>query len=770
MWRYGWLYLQIFSGLALAIGILGLWRGPLNGTIIAGLGLILAGNAILPLITVVGLALSAYLLGRIVFRAPGLAASDHLLVGITLFGTLLSLMVHLPINYPGTWALLFILPVVAGQRFLRGLPPLGVWSRESCWHLYAMQCAIGAILLLHLLVSLMPEIGHDALAMHLFVPAQIAYRHVWAFDTKLNVWAVMPMLVDWCYSAAYMFAGETAARLVNFGGIVLVAVMVRRVAQWMGGGPVATAWAVFLFLITPLTFTESSSLFIEALWSALVLGGTLALLRLFTEPLQGSARQILLGCVLWAGALAAKAVTFTIFPGMVLVLVFGARRWLTLAQLRALSVGLMVFIAIGLLPYVVAFALTNNPVFPFFNELFKSPLYPPTNFSSSVVFQHGVTWDTLYQMTFDSGKYLESTPGAAGFHWLLLVVPAIVGVVLSRNWRALAVVFIAAAALVLTFVQTAYLRYVFPSFGLSCAILAPALQSLSSTGVIAWRAGVLAAIMVALLNLLHFDAGTYWGNIDLRVIADARVRETYLQKKLPLRVAVEQVNALNQLEAPVAFFSAPLFAGLKGDALTNTWYNLDFATEARGTQTADEIGLVLARRNVDYVVLDDAWGNAGLRSRVGQATIEVTRVGTVSVRRLRDDYRYTRELLPATTFDPADSHGFTLNTSRVIDKGFIASADEAAYVIVPVRPGSFYRYSAEVLCADSLGAQARLQVNWLRSDGGLIYPDALIVPCSAETQKRAMDVRAPADAVKAVVSAASHTGRSVIFSSVSFRN
>lgn len=770
MWRWGWQYLLIFGGLGLVIGILSLWRGPVIATLIVGAGAVIAGNAISPLVTVAGLALSAYTLGHLVFRHKDVALTDRLLVGITLLGTVLSLMVHLPINYPATWGLLFALPILAGRKLWRDLPVGSLASKTKDWHLYALECAIGAAALLHLLVSLMPEIGHDALAMHLFVPTQIAYRHAWDFNVELYAWAAMPMLVDWCYSAAYMFAGETAARLLNFGGIVLMTTMVHRLARWMGAGPVAAAWAVLLFLVTPLTFTESSSLFVEALWSALVLGGTLALLRLFTEPPENSSRQFLLGSLLWAGALAAKAITFTILPGMMLILVIGARRWLTHVPPRTWVAGLLGFLAIGLVPYAASFILTGNPVFPYFNELFKSPLYPAANFKPPAIFEHGVAWDTLYRITFESGKYLESTPGAAGFHWLLLVLPAIVTLLLVRNRRALSVVLIAGAALLLTFGQTAYLRYVFPSFALSCAIIAPALASLYAQGGFAWRTGIVAALAAGVLDLLHFNAGTFYGNIDPQVIIDTHARDAYIEKIQPVRAAVELVNKLDQQHSPTAFFSAPLLAGLKANALSNTWYNQRFSGAVQESHTAEELGQTLARHGAGYVITEATWVPPELLERVNQATIEVAHIGAVSVRRLNEDYRFTRELLPSTKFDSTTAWNFASGTRRLQGNELLANVEETAHTGVPVQPGTLYRYRAEVRCGDVPDAEARLQVNWIRADGQFIYPDIQVFRCSAQTEKHVMDIRAPADAAQAVVYASGHTKQFVVFSSISFRD
>jgi len=640
VWRWSDDYFVIFLLLVSVIAILGIWRGPFTaGVLLVSMIAVLAGVVVQVVVVVVS-ALSAYAMGCLLLRTSDSAVSDSILAGIVVFGTILGLMVHVPVNTAGTWGVLFTLPILLGWRYVCMLWPrikaLSLYSGNL--QLFLLQSAISAAALLHFLVSLMPENGHDALAMHLFVPIHVAYNKVWNFDAGTYVWAVMPMLVDWLYTAGYLFAGETGSRLVNVGGIFLLASVVYRIGRWAEAEEVPTAWAVLLLLVTPLTFTESSSLLIEGMWSAMVLGGTLSLMRLVTN-VEDRCGAILLTGLLLGGALASKAVTFTIIPVLGLIMIIGYRRWLSRETLGFSTSALLVFITVGSIPYVTAYVLTGNPVFPFFNAYFQSPLYPLQNFEASSVFSRGFAWDTLYHMTFSSEKYLEATPGASGFQWLLLVIPAVSVLVLTWQRRALLLAVVVAAWLGLTFGQTAYLRYVFPSFALVCVLVAAAVSSLALQQ--SWVRHVwttLAAVTVA-LNLLHFHAGTYDKEIDFEVIADRRAREEYIERKVPVRWAASVVNELNFGQRPVAVFSAPLTAGLKSDVLYASWYNFRFYAAARAATTNREMGHLLAQHNVRYVVVDDKWELARFFPLVKEVTEEVARNQTVSVRRLNRAYR-----------------------------------------------------------------------------------------------------------------------------------
>jgi len=641
IWRKSDEYLVMFFGLLLAIAVLGIWRGPLvGGLLVASFIAVVSGVAVQTLV-IMTLALSAYVLGRLLLRAPVVAVTDSLLVGIVVFGSLLGLLVHVPVNTSGTWGILFALPILIGWRHVQTLwaPIKRLLSHNSRdAHCFLLHCAIFAAALLHFLVSLMPEVGHDALAMHLFIPVQVAYNKAWHFDAGTYVWAVMPMLVDWLYTAGYLFAGETGARLVNVGGIVLLAAMVYRLGRWAGADEVPAIWAVLLLLVTPLTFTESSSLFIEGMWSAMVLGGTLALMRLVTNSDEKESSILLVGLLL-GGALASKAVTFTIMPILGLVVIVGYRNWLSKATLSVSIRAVLLLLAVGVIPYVIAYATTGNPVFPFFNAFFQSPLYPHENFSAPKMFAQGVAWDTLYQMTFVSWKYLESTPGASGFQWLLLVMPALVVLAMAGHRRALLLALVAVGWVWLAFGQIAYLRYVLPSFGLACVVVATALSVPAVNQ--SWTRHVWTAVAVVTvgLNLLHFHSGTHYGEINLQVIVDPRAREEYIERNVPVRWAASFVNTVNFAQAPVAFFSAPLTAGLTSDALYVSWYNTRFAKAVQTATNGVEMSRLLRKNHVKYVVVDDRWDQARLFPLVKEVTVEVARNQTVSVRRLNNQYR-----------------------------------------------------------------------------------------------------------------------------------
>ena len=425
-----------------AIGSLWSKQSPLVIGAFTLLGLAIVSGSLWPLFITMWLALASAILGKLVLSSLRISVEENwvtsLLVGAGIYGTIVGLLAHFPINYPGVYGMILTIPVLLRWRtvlegelsFIGSLTKNYQSECKSIW----LDLAIAVVALIHFVVALMPELGHDALAMHLFIPAHIASKHQWGFDAETYVWAVMPMLGDWIFAVGYMLGGETAARLINIGFIFVLGWLVRDLVLWAGGTLNGARWAALIFLSTPLTFTESSTLFIESVWAAFVVSGTLALLRL-SESSNKSKSWITHSALMLGFAVATKAVTLTILPVLFLLMLWNYKSWIKELSFISWLNTVSLFVFFGVIPYSTAWWLTGNPVFPFFNGIFQSPFYPPVNFDSATIFGKGVTWDILYRATFDSGKYLEATAGASGFQWLLLFLPATIFLILDKQRR-----------------------------------------------------------------------------------------------------------------------------------------------------------------------------------------------------------------------------------------------------------------------------------------------------------------------------------------------
>lgn len=784
-WAGGLTRYLVFMAICAVIIVAGSYMRKISpllvGAVIAA-GLALLAGALWPLLVTLWFTLASAILGRAILAVLKINTEGdwltHFLIGAGVYGTAVGLLAHFPVNYPGVYGAALTLPLLLGWRVAvsQARSFLVSFSNRDVagFKVSALDVAIATVALIYFVVALLPELGFDALWQHLFVVATLSASHQWGFDAATYVWAVIPMLGDWIFSISYMLAGETATRLTNIGFIFVIAWLLRDIVLWAGGSVSGARWAVLIFLSTPLTFTEGSTLFIESVFASFVVAGVLFAFKACSiggdKRGQVIAAGILLGC-----ALATKAVTLMTLPALLVVVTWRYRAWLQPKMSGALVSALLLLLVLGAVPYINAWWLTGNPVFPFFNKVFQSPLWHPVNFEATA-FGKGVSWDTLYQVIFHSDRYLEARPGAAGFQWLMLFLPAAVILLLGRQTRGTALLFVGVASIVLTFFSTAYLRYIFPSSIILIAAIGVAMSLWKEKGAYARNALTIVGATVILVNLAFLNAGSFYSDFPLRAILSGEGRSQYLSQRLPMRNAVELVNHLNTGRSPVAIFSSPLAAGLHADALYPDWTNMRFQQEIGAVREERDFIEVLSKRNIDFVVLDANWNGAGCcadgsqkQAIIEAATEKIAEYGAISVRKLKANNRFKAELLENPNFISAK--GWTLADGARYDGnegGVLVSVAAHASQWIAVSPGRRYLHSVVARCFKEK-TQGRIQVNWHDAENQYISTDIQTFECSTDWAEYTMEVAAPASAHGAVVYAAGHTPAMIEFKSVSLR-
>ncbi len=775
------LILIAVASAALIIGAAITRRSPLAIGALAIGALAVGTGSVWPLLVVSWLALSCFALGGAVTRALGgtnQGPAVSLALGAGLHATVIGLIAHLPINYPGVYAVLLTLPILYAGRALRPLAAgvRGIFATRDnpldgmgCGWLEAPLVVIAA---LSFLIALLPEVGSDALAMHLFVPAQLASGHQWSFEFTTYVWAVMPMDGDWLYAIGYMLGGEAATRLINMGALLVTALLIRELVLWAGGTLGGARWAMLLFVASPLTFTEGASLFIESVWTAFTTAAVLVALRAHPGEAHPGWRLVLTA-ILLGFSVATKTISALLVPLVLIAFIVNARKRPDPRDASFLGLAAIAGACAGGAPYAYAWLVTGNPVFPFCNGFFKSPFFKPTNFESSSLFGHGLGIRTPYEVTFESHLHLESYPGAGGFEWLLLLLPSIAVLAFPQGRKALLLIAVGAAFVALVFAQTAYLRYVFPAWPLLIAGIGVAIAEAAS-----YRAGwawTATSLLTLGLNLLFWSAGASWTYpiMPWRSLLSQADRDDYIAKRIPIRRAVAFVNALNTQHQPVAFIAPTMGAGLAARALYANWYNDRFLDALAQAKSAEEMLNVFQENEIGLLIFDEEHSKSSLgpapTALVADLTEDVQSFGTYSVRRLKPGAQYPTELLEEPDFVTA--HRWNLPEGECFDPAAHAirvSVSRPASQAVAIRPGGRYLNQVSVRSVSGR-AQYRSQINWLDSSGAFITTTIQVFESGPEWGEESQEVIAPANAATAIVYASGHTESAVEFRRCSLR-
>jgi hypothetical protein len=525
---------------------------------------------------------------------------------------------------------------------------------------------LAAVVAVQVAVAARPEVGVDALAMHLEVAIQMARDHRFRFDVAHHVWAVMPLGADWLYAAAFQFGGEPAAKLANLGTLlVLLAWIVRLGADGAQPTPPAVA-AAALFASAPLAFTETGSLFIENWWTATLLAATVAGERAVRGRSMGWALACLWFC---AGAMQAKVIGLLWVAPLLLAVAFALRERIMAAERRHLVFAALALVVLAW-PYANAWWRTGNPVFPFMNALFRSPLFETTASFNNNLYNSALTWRSWYDIVVHSTRYLEGTGGAPGIH-LLVIFPAVLVLLRASQARAvLALLALAVGFFVATWMQQSYLRYLYPSFALLLAIAARiVLPTRLGRGGLA----LAVALPLAAANLYVMPSGIWWNRtFCLACGFNPEARARYVAAYAEQRLLVDWLNA-NAPGTTVGWLRADFGgpAGLASPHWRNSWHDYPSFRELREATTPEDIAEFARRRGTmlfllpktdhrDASAMDRAIG--GFRDRY---TVSVMSSGGTLLARWADAADRRLFTLPADFAAVAHNAGVTRTGGRI---------------------------------------------------------------------------------------------------------
>lgn len=467
----------------------------------------------------------------------------------------------------------------------------------------AWMAVLGALAFLHVVVVARPEVGFDALAMHLQFARIVTERHAWSPDVGRYAWSVMPLAADWLFATGNLLAGEAGARALNLAAAVLAA---RLLVVIIDAGT-ATRWPALamaaLIASAPLAFLVTGSLFSEALLCAFLLG-TLVAWQAWSASRAPAALVALAWCA--AGALQCKATAMLWVLPMAagLVAVHGRGLLTRMSARQHAAVALAACAAAW--PYVNAWVRTGNPVFPFVNGVFRSPLFSTDGSFNNPLYNAALRPWTPYEILLESYRFIEAAPGtggAPGFGWLI-VLP-LVGVALAlRRYRRLQVAMIALAAafFVLVFLQQSYLRYLLPAIVVATIAAGWALNDLARQRIVAGAILVL-GLGCIVVNLRHIDSGN-WTNADLcrRCAFDAGARERYVARYAPLRLVAEWLQA-NVPDARVGFLVVgPSPAGYTRESRAAGWHDVEAYPGLIAADNADQVLGQVRRWRLTHVV------------------------------------------------------------------------------------------------------------------------------------------------------------------------
>lgn len=546
--------------------------------------------------------LSAWTLGTKLVRGAGAACA--ILAGTAVYIFLMTCTARLPVNYPLAWAAVLAIPIALDPRLAwRGLARLAATIRAAPLRSGRERAAFAALALvvgMHWLVALKPENGADALAMHLAIPVDMALDHRMTFEPGRFLWSVMPMGADWAYSITYLLGGEAAPRLLNFAFLVLLlAMLYEAMRRWV---PRATAFLLLaVFATTPLVQLATGSLFVENLLAALLVGAAVSLWR-YAET--GEAGFLCLASGLGGAALNVKLGAAAMLVMLAPFAIWEARRHRL--RWRNAALALVLFLAAGLPVYAYAWRATGDPLFPFLNRKFPSPLLDRSVVIRDGRFRQPLTWHTPFDLTFRTHLFYEGQNGSIGFQYLLLVPLSLLALVAvrraARRREPVSATAAALGAMAVVLATEPNARYLYPAMPLLLIPTAALLGQLRNGRRALDHTLIVCLIACAAMNVYFMPASGWWHKqFYSQLVFTPHGRERILREEMPIRdVTIHFLRA--HPGAHVLFAAESDLADTAGEAYIPGWHQYHVWESVQRAAGPADLARLLDRWQVGYVI------------------------------------------------------------------------------------------------------------------------------------------------------------------------
>lgn len=588
-----------------SLGIVGLLRyrfktAAPGALLLIATAYLVIGVGILPVLVTVAFISSAVLVGQTLYRLLKIEADANdsipqaLALGAAAYLLVWSVLIDYPVNQRWLHACLILAPLFIGG-FKRGK----AWIQSSAGCRTNLQNQLQRLpywsYVLSLLIvswilryAFMPTIGHDDNVLHLRLWTELLHHGFFDYDLKNEIWSLAPNLVDTGHAVLSLVAGSDARSAINLVlGMILCFEVLRLLALSSAAAGIRLLILV-LFVSTPLFAYQLTTLQTELMLAVLLVAGSNMALRLR----EWNDRAGFLA-LLAVGAMACETKLPGVFIAMSLVFMGLAQIALNKSQnifkhpffswrIAFLFFGLMLLAA---LPYLRAYLVTGNPVFPLMNGLFKSPYFDPISFVDPR-YVHGATLATYWDMFFNTAKYNETENYTAGIQYLVLAPIALLAMCIRGRQSpylllTIPVVFYGG----FMFSQIQYLRYLFPVMPLLCVVCV-SLVMLPAP----WlsRAFIVITLLCIGFNLAKVPKVSWYMNTPLASVFTDLGKRVAESKIIPEKTINDFINK-NLPGASVLYVNNPYGATLNGTPITVNWHAPDNYKAIRTLKTQEDL-------------------------------------------------------------------------------------------------------------------------------------------------------------------------------------
>lgn len=686
------------------------------------------GIGIASTLTTVYFIASSYLLGRLALHKVStedfsVALFDRaLLVGLAIYICLFSALIHFPVNYQLAYLAILVVPFLLISRAQRGTL-LNLLSSNGQVALSSLRTAnYGIVVVLTLVIgyiarfSFFPSVGFDDNVLHLRLWTELTQFHFYSFDIEHQIWSVAPFAIDLLHSSISLAGSSDARGALNIAMLVIILRAIWIVSSSLLNRSIDKALVLLLFCSTPILSNLLTTLQTELFLALLATLGVKVLLE--EKTTHSNSRSL---AVLAAAALCAA----TKLPGMVLGFTFIVAYVPILLREKisfrrdprafrpALYILLLIILTTtALQSYLYSWYVSANPLFPLYNEIFKSPYFAIRNFSDPL-YQKGFSFESFWSIFYDTSAYYESGDFVAGFQYLYLLPFGLLALIFNKRLKISSKVSMILPTLgfgLVMFAASQYWRYLFPVVPLASVIVGALLYKTANPS----RTFDLAMRCVFgffIITNLFFLPGVTWffsSPAQLAYTSQGKLAltETIAPSKSLTAFISKDANNPSVLYDP----NATLGATLLGKPIYVNWYAPKQREEYDEIKTQADVLNLLERKKIDYVVWDSTL-SVTKANRNAMLQVLTTHGQPVSQAGPLIAYKISKDEVAYKPFFNIHTQQAAMGSSTQTQQSLIADPTPRVIATIDIGSAQSAKYNVTFQCTDASGSFIA-QINW----------------------------------------------------------
>jgi hypothetical protein len=396
------------------------------------------------------------------------------------------------------------------------------------------------VVLLNLTWAVAPEIQFDANNYHLAVP-RIYLENGSFIDLPYSFHSYTSHLAEMLFAFPMALQGQTAAKLLSFALSLVAGCCVFSLGKEAFDTRIGS-WATAYFCTTPIVSWLAGTAYTDHIIAMFLTAAVLAFVKWRKNPASA-------GWLYISSLLASLAIACKINTAFGLVAIMAVACW-NIRRVGFRRAGLIVLItsAVVLPWYALTYHWTGNPVIPYLNGFFKSPLWAPVNqITNSNEFGIGTSRGSIirlpFRYTFNTERFGEASPrGSAGVA-LLIAFPFSL-ILLWREKRIAGLLIGTFAIYFLAWAYTfQYSRYFVPILPVVCVLAAATAFSADSFPFP--KIAIQLCLALGLIAQFPTNPVQFWNipeRFPVRMALGLETREHFLDRTLVGYGAVRHLN------------------------------------------------------------------------------------------------------------------------------------------------------------------------------------------------------------------------------------